>query len=361
MSKAFVSSAISLLVDDEERPDVQWSTPVSTIIRDDFVLSDSSHDDACMGIYVQVPDTPKSVTRKLWYFLLSEPLRSKYQYSNVMYVVAVHMVESLTSGWFGDYIRQMIWEPLGMKDTYFGLNDTKQHGALDQLGKGYRWVEKDSEYAEVPWPAQPEGAGAGELESTALDYAAFLRCMIRQTGPISEKGHEELVKPRTITDDKPKPFHSHMLYALGWEVETYRGVTLIGHDGETSGFECKMLYLPRLDWGVVIFGHALEANRAQEVICSALVLNVPMQQRFDWEKHWKEGTSRFTLSLKHVCGEFFVAELLDVDTLNEYSTRAQFRLDARGAVSEFGVGFVEELEDLIWFRRIDGLEACVNG
>lgn len=42
MSKAFVSSAVSLLVDDD-RPDVQWTTPVSKLIRDDFVLSDSGY------------------------------------------------------------------------------------------------------------------------------------------------------------------------------------------------------------------------------------------------------------------------------------------------------------------------------
>ncbi len=80
-----------------------------------------------------------------------------------MYVVAVHLVESLTRRWFGDFVRQRIWEPLGMTDTYFGLEDVIQHGALDQLAKGYRWVEESSKYAEVPWPIQPEGAGAGEV------------------------------------------------------------------------------------------------------------------------------------------------------------------------------------------------------
>lgn len=41
MTKAFISSAISLLVDDNHLPDVKWTTPVSQLIRDDFVLSDS--------------------------------------------------------------------------------------------------------------------------------------------------------------------------------------------------------------------------------------------------------------------------------------------------------------------------------
>ena len=40
MTKDFVASAVSLLVDDEKLPDVQWTTPVSKMLPDDFVLSD---------------------------------------------------------------------------------------------------------------------------------------------------------------------------------------------------------------------------------------------------------------------------------------------------------------------------------
>ena len=196
----------------------------------------------------------------------------------------------------GDFLRQKIWEPLKMKNTYFGEDDVEGHGAIDQLAKGHRWDEEKSTYAEVPWPKQPEAAGAGEIISTVGDYAAFLRSMIHKTVPISKKGHEELVKPRiiaSITDDDPNPplFHSHSLYALGWEVQTYHGETVIGHDGCTNGFASKMLYLPRLEWGVVIFGNTTMASMAEEKICWTLIddlLNVPMEKRFDWEKHWKE-------------------------------------------------------------------------
>jgi len=41
MSKAFNPTAASFIVDDEQYPDVPWTTPVSHLIRDDFVLSDS--------------------------------------------------------------------------------------------------------------------------------------------------------------------------------------------------------------------------------------------------------------------------------------------------------------------------------
>jgi CubicO group peptidase (beta-lactamase class C family) len=41
MSKSFIAAAISLLVDDNNFPEVKWTTPVSQLLRDDFVLSDS--------------------------------------------------------------------------------------------------------------------------------------------------------------------------------------------------------------------------------------------------------------------------------------------------------------------------------
>jgi len=437
MTKAFVSAAVSLLVDDEAYPDVQWTTPVSKLLREDFVLSDSQYtevvtledilshrsglpdlDDACMGIYAKTPDTPKSVTRKLRHLPLTEPLRTKFQYSNIMYVVATHLVETLTGVWMGGFLKEKIWEPLEMKDTYFGLDDVKEHGSIDQLAKGYRWDDEKSTYAEVPWPVQPEGAGAGEMKSTAGDYAKSLRSMIHKTGPISEKGHEELVKPRTIVGDEPKPFHSPALYALGWEVETYHGETIIGHDGSTNGFACKMLYVPRLNWGMVIFGNTIDPNVAEDKICWTLIddlLNIPEEKRFDWDKQGEEydeesgcktkeelypklpdtripltlplvlyagsykndgygilvvdckdgklaidatdRTWRFTLSLEHVSGEFFIANLLDIDTFGKGAFKAQFRIGAEGSVGQFGVAFMEEMEsEMIWFQRIEADE-----
>jgi CubicO group peptidase (beta-lactamase class C family) len=41
MSKAFTAASVSMLVDDNDNyPDVQWTAPVSSLIREDFVLSD---------------------------------------------------------------------------------------------------------------------------------------------------------------------------------------------------------------------------------------------------------------------------------------------------------------------------------
>jgi hypothetical protein len=339
-----------------------------------------------------------------------------------MYVVAVHLVETLTGIWMGDFLQQRIWEPLNMKDTYWGQDDVEEHRASNKLSKCYRWDEDKSTHVEMPWPKQPEGAGAGEMKTTAVDYAKFLRCMIKKSQPLSEKAHEELVKPRIISHypgeypgEEPRPFHSHTLYALGWEVETYHGETVIGHEGLTTGYACKMLYLPERNWGFVTFANSSAAAMALGKICWTMIddlLNIPAEKRFDWDAQWKqyekepecktkeelypklpetpipltlplysyagsykdEGygtlvveykdgklqvdctdrTWQFTLSLEHVSGEYLIAEMTDVADLTKRTMRAQFRLDAEGVVREFGVAFVDDIGDeLIWFQRLN--------
>lgn len=43
MSKSFIAAALSLLVEDDNFPEVKWTTPVSQLLRDDFVLSDGRY------------------------------------------------------------------------------------------------------------------------------------------------------------------------------------------------------------------------------------------------------------------------------------------------------------------------------
>ncbi|KAL5320683.1 hypothetical protein ACEPPN_011493 [Leptodophora sp. 'Broadleaf-Isolate-01'] len=432
MTKAFTATAVSLLVDDDKQfPDVKWTTLVAKLIGDDFVLSDNrtdqitvedilSHrtglpdcDDACYGIDAKVPDTPKSVTRKLRHIPLSQPLRTTYQYSNVMFTVAAHLVETLSGQYLGDFLRQKIWEPLKMTNTYYGGDDLEERRGTQDMAVGYGYDEESKEYFTIPWPVQPEGSGAGEMISNVLDYAEFLKCMINKSGPISEKGHEELVKPRIVTDDELKPFMSYMCYALGWETFSYHGELIVGHDGSVNGFTSKMIYIPRMKWGFVSFANSQDGYEVQQKLCWALVyelLKVPLERHFDWDEYFqgeqdkdhpktkeelypnlpekplpttlelsayageyyhpgygthivelKDGklqvdcmdrTWRYILTLVHASGEFFVAEMFYVDARNPYNARAEFRIGPDGVVVSFGIEYIEDLEgEKIWFER----------
>jgi Beta-lactamase/Domain of unknown function (DUF3471) len=343
------------------------------------------------------------------------PLRTTWQYSNVMYTVACHLIEARTGQLIGDFLRPRIWEPLKMTSTYYGLSDLKLHRGTENLSRGYRWDEEHSEYVEIAWPDQPESRGAGEMISTVHDYAEFLKCMMHQREPISASGHKELVKPRMLALGKyeTRPYMSQNCYALGWNVENYHGETVVNHGGGTSGFGCNMMYLPRLKFGIVVFGNSNTADTTNEKTSWALVdefLGIPVEKRYDWDASAKEElanehletveelypnlpdaripltvhlvahagdythpgygtltveykdsklevdatdrTWRFKMSLEHVSGEFFVAEKFDVDNHYKERIRAQFRLGADGTPRSLGVEFVEEMSDeMIWFQR----------
>jgi hypothetical protein len=325
------------------------------------------------------------------------------------------MLETLTGKWLGDFFRERIWEPLGMKSTFYGPEDLRQRGDLDRFAKCYHWDEKEKALFELPWIEQPEGGGCGEMISNVLDFAEFLKCMMKKSKPFSEQGHNELIKPRVITgpDEEPKPFMAHGLYALGWEVGCFHGESVIGHDGAVDGFASKMFYLPRLKWGLVAFGNKSFADQALDGIAWALVddlLDIPIGERFDWDKEaqdvwekympkpreelfpnvpqppiplsrplsayvgeyehagfgktvvnmknsklevdFRDRTWRFMLYLEHISGEFFFVEKTEDPTREVGTCRAQFQIDADGIVRSFGVDHIGGMEaEWLWFER----------
>jgi CubicO group peptidase (beta-lactamase class C family) len=59
----------------------------------------------------------KDGVRSLRNLPLTAGLRTTFQYCNLMFVVASHVVETLTGVWLGDVLKERIWEALGMKST----------------------------------------------------------------------------------------------------------------------------------------------------------------------------------------------------------------------------------------------------
>jgi hypothetical protein len=235
--------------------------------------------------------------------------------------------------------------------------------------------------------------------------------MMHGTEPISGSGHKELVKPRMIIGEEPRPFMSTNCYALGWCVGNYYGETVINHSGSTNGFGCLMMYLPRLKLGVVIFGNSETTYTPNSKICWKSVdefLGIPHEKQYDWdasskadlEKEHLESTEelypnlpdpipltlplnayagqythngyetlvvgykdeklqvdatdrtwRFVLSLEHVSGEFFIGGTFNIDTHNRESIRVQFRLGCDGMASVLRVEFVGINSEIIWFQR----------
>ena len=303
-TKSFTAAAMSLVIDDSadsEHP-LQWSTPIASLIPDDFVLHDAyatTHltlEDA-MSHRTGMPRhdgvlfatrTPRDVVRSLRFLPMSAELRTTYQYCNLMFIVASHVIETITGTFLGDILRTRIWEPLGMEETYFSLSDAKKAVADDGkiLARGYYWEEHIQQYLPEPYWDWPAISGAGNIISSVHDYAHYLRAMMDEAPPISPAGHAALRTPRTIVSRELDPKTGPTTYSLGWNQRQWQGESFMVHDGGLTGFGTRMLYMPWRKWAVVMMGNTAEtSNAAEQVLGFRLMdelLQTPLDQRINW-------------------------------------------------------------------------------
>ncbi|EGX89012.1 D-aminopeptidase, putative [Cordyceps militaris CM01] len=305
LAKSLTAAAVALLVaDNENHAHVQYDTPMSSLLPDDFVMSSAEHtrgatiddllshrtgmaghDDSYMGLGAAEPDTPRSITRNLRNLAVAAPLRSRYLYCNMMYTVATHLVQVESGQSFAEFLEQRIFEPLGMESTTLQPDRARERGLGHRFAQGHIWDKASETYRALECRTCPEGQGAGSIISSVDDFIKWVQALMMRTFPVTEQVYQGLVRMRSIvnpTGRRLKPHSSPALYAAGMEVYYYRGHEVIGHDGHITGFASRFVFLPGLPFGIVVMGNSAGAG----AVCSSMIrvltddaLHVPDSER----------------------------------------------------------------------------------
>ncbi|KAK8069331.1 hypothetical protein PG994_005947 [Apiospora phragmitis] len=318
-TKAFTAAAFTQLIDSAAHPDVTWRTPLARLIRDDFVLAPAyawaqehltledalshrtgfpRHDKSLSTAYG--PDGHKATMRDLARSLRFLPMvhepRVEFRYCNLMFMVASHVLQTLTGRWLGTTLREGLWRPLGMNATYFSLEDAQ--AAPEHLAMGYWWDYSSSSssdsskkkngggFGEVPFAGLDGASGAGAVVSTVLDYAKWIRCLANEAEPLSKAAHAAIKTPRMTPVGTGKGWDGPGSYALGWMVNPYKGHTIYNHGGGMEGYGTEVFFLPDLGYGVVTMANtAMTSNFAGRTLAWKLIndkLGVAEEDRYDW-------------------------------------------------------------------------------
>lgn len=215
---------------------------------------------------------------------ITAPIRTVWQYNNLMYMSVAHLIETVTGQWLGDFFRERIWEPLGMTDTFLSVDDALAAGA--EISRGY-YVNLAGDLEDLSWIPLGHVRGAGHVVSSARDYAKWTSAMIHRAPPVSPKAHAALVSAHSImVPIVVEPESAPQTYGLGWMIHNYRGEVIIEHGGAEPGFGSLVLYLPNREWGLTIFtnnmigGSAAVWSLAYHLIDE--LLGTPEEERFDW-------------------------------------------------------------------------------
>ncbi|KAH9208370.1 putative penicillin-binding protein [Leptodontidium sp. 2 PMI_412] len=322
-TKAFTAAGMSLLVTDQENfTSLTWKTPVSSLIPDDFVLEDAwatdhitiedilshrtgmpRHDLSYGGTYEGRNSTPRDVVRALRYLPMTEEPRVRFQYCNMMYVVAGHIIETLTGGSLEKFLKERIWQPLGMKSTSFSNSDAIS--GPDHFAQGYVYYK--DKYLPVPYEDDlVTNAAAGSIISNVLDYSKWLHALLHRSSPIPKEAYEALFTPHMLHDSGDVPYTGPVAYALGWETSTYKGYQFFEHSGGVEAFGSHIIFFPELNYGLCAFGNtAVTSNVAELIAIWHLIdnkLGIPEKERFDWNAKFKRAlkakSSEYSNSIK---------------------------------------------------------------
>jgi CubicO group peptidase (beta-lactamase class C family) len=314
-TKAFTAAGLSFLVEDDENyPGVKWDTPINQLIGDDFVLEDewyTNHvtlEDAGShrsGLprhdfsYGGVNTTAKDYVRGMRYLPLTAPIRTEFQYCNLMYITLGYVIEALTSTKLGAFLHDRIWAPLNMTSTTFCLKCAEDTG---DLATGYTVIDSRIEprFASLPYLDESAMGGAGGTISTVNDYTKWIRAMIDQSPPLSKAQYRAITTPRIIIPQiepppgfPAPPFTGPGLYALGWGQSIYRGEVIWEHGGGLPGFGTQLIIIPSRNYGVVTMGNIAGAsNEAGMILAWELIddfLDVPASERFNYTEVFRKG------------------------------------------------------------------------
>lgn len=158
---------------------------------------------------------------------LAYPPGTKWDYSNFGYVTLGILIHRVTGEFYGDFLQQRIFQPLGMKTTRI----ISEADIVPNRSAGYRLVKGKLKNQEWVSPVVNTTAD-GSLYFSILDLAKWDAALY--TGKLLKRSSLDLMwTPVKLKNGQLNKGG----YGFGWFIEQRNGHRCIHHDGSWQGFE----------------------------------------------------------------------------------------------------------------------------
>lgn len=162
----------------------------------------------------------------------------RYEYSNANYVTLGMIIQAVSGQSYESYITEHIFKPLEMQNSFTSKIEAQQDG----LAVGYqKWFGIPMASPNLPFSRG--SLPAGQLTMSVEDFGHYLIAQLNDgnhegVSVLSPAGIAELHHPDIQMPD------STDFYAMGWEVQEYQNVQVIGHNGAVPGYTTGMFLVP---------------------------------------------------------------------------------------------------------------------
>lgn len=212
-------------------------------------------------IWYQADFSRKELFDRLQYLEPKDPLRQTFIYNNMMYIGAGYLIELQSGKTWEEFVRERIFNPLGMNATSFTIA-----AMLKQPDYGVLFSEKrdTTELYKIPYYEDTVGvAPAGAIISNIDNLSHWLIALMN----VGKYGGKQVLPadvlrstlepgiaiPNTAAEMRGYYELLNQAYGMGRSTASYRGHLLTFHGGDLDGFHSQISFMPRERIGVIVF------------------------------------------------------------------------------------------------------------
>lgn len=270
-TKAFTTAALGQLIDQGK---LTWDTKVTDIIPE-FQLSDSyvtreftvrdlvTHRSGLglgAGDLMVFPanntTTKAEMIHNLRYLKPVSSFRSKFDYDNLLYIVAGEVISRISGKDFDDYISENFFKPLKMDRSLLSIPKIKADAnRIDGHAPVNGKLELTADtFTQIATPA-------GGIFASINDMSTWVQAQLNdgkygeklQDSLFSSKVHNEMWTPQTIIRSGKGPYNTHFsAYGLGWFLSDVNGYFQVTHTGGLNGIVSQVTLIPEMDLGIIV-------------------------------------------------------------------------------------------------------------
>lgn len=302
-TKAFTAAALTILVEEGK---LKWTDRVvehlpefkmyNDYVTEHFIIEDLLTHRSGLGLgagdLMFFPDgtdfTIQDVLTNFQYFQPATALRTRFDYDNVLYLVAGELVKRVAGMTWEEFVKRRLLEPLGMSNSYATIHEIPDRRvvAVPHEVRGGEWVEVSH------FEKRINGA-AGGIYSNVHDLAEWMKVQLNrgryglalERELWSEGSHYQMWSVKTamgVNRSGPRAARFRG-YGLGWFLSDAGGVYRVEHTGGLPGMLSKTLLLPGEDFGLVILTNTSPDGGAFFEAVSESVVDVVVGERgMDW-------------------------------------------------------------------------------
>ena len=173
----------------------------------------------------------------------------RFAYNNSGYILLGAIVEAASGTSYEEFVREHIFEPLDMKQSYYGCSRC----IIPRRVSGYQ--SGDEGYGNQQYLSFTQPYAAGSLMMTVEDLYRWNRALFGGEELVSAESLERMTTPFALNSGDTTG------YAYGLATADVRGHRAIRHGGGIFGFVTDAVYLPKEDVFVAVFSN----NTANDV------------------------------------------------------------------------------------------------